>query len=204
MKRIGTLCIVVSLLHTVPWILLNNNERKAIDRFELLIETETIRSLHYAYEELATYSINTNRPEDGIRYYRKAIEASPNNWRLHILLGARLGELERYDEAIAELETGKKLAPKTAKTEGDTFLKSILHYNLGTAYCRKELYDRAIPEYEKTIALNPNNAEAHFYLGYSYWVEKRDREAIASWRRTLSLNPNHSAARELLLEATGN
>ena len=204
LKYVGALCITANLLHTVPWVLVNAHESKATDRFKLLIETQTLNSLHYAYEELATYYVNADRSQEGIEYYQKAIEISPNNWRLHILLGARLGELERYDEAITELERAKELIPNLMTTKRDIFLNSLLHYNLGTAYGRKELFQKAILEYEKTIALNPRNADAHFYLGYSYWAENRREEAITAWRRALSINPNHPAAREFLLEAVRN
>jgi len=203
LRSLGSLLITVSLVHTVPWVLINADEERSVERFKLLIETGTIQTLYYAYEELATYYAHTDRPQDAVDIYRKAIEASPNNWRLHNLLGVALGGLERYDEAIAELEAAKELAPQAQKTSRDSLTLAVLHHNLGTAYARKGLYDEAIAEYEKSVAFNPRNAGAHFYLGCSLWAQDRREEAIAEWRRTLAIDPGHAAARELLSEAIG-
>jgi tetratricopeptide (TPR) repeat protein len=57
------------------------------------------------YETVAHFFVINRRYEDGIVYYRKAIEAQPDLWTAHSQLGVNLMRLGRTDEAYKELET---------------------------------------------------------------------------------------------------
>ncbi len=57
-----------------------------------------------AYETIAHFFVINRRYEDGIIYYRKAIEAQPDLWTAHSQLGVNLMRLGRNDEAYKELE----------------------------------------------------------------------------------------------------
>ncbi len=56
------------------------------------------------YETIAHFFVINRRYEDGILYYRKAIEAQPDLWSAHSQLGVNLMRLGRNDEAYKELE----------------------------------------------------------------------------------------------------
>ena len=45
---------------------------------------------------------------------------------------------------------------------------ATMHYNLGVFYTRQKEYSRAAVEFEKTLELKPDDAQAHFNLGYIY------------------------------------
>jgi tetratricopeptide (TPR) repeat protein len=58
------------------------------------------------------------------------------------------------------------------------------------------LYDRqqfgqAIEWYQKVLALDPKNINAHTDLGTSYFNTGRPQEALREFRRSLDINPDH-------------
>jgi cellulose synthase operon protein C len=69
---------------------------------------DRIRSVnpHYgeAYARVAHHLILNRRYEDGIAYYRKAIELDPEDWSAHAELGINLMRLGQDDESRRELE----------------------------------------------------------------------------------------------------
>jgi cellulose synthase operon protein C len=56
------------------------------------------------YETIAYFFVINRRYEDGIVYYRNAIEVAPDLWSAHSALGVNLMRLAREDEARKELE----------------------------------------------------------------------------------------------------
>lgn len=56
------------------------------------------------YETIAHFFVINRRYEDGIVYYRKAIETQPDLWTAHSQLGVNLMRLGRNSEAYKELE----------------------------------------------------------------------------------------------------
>ena len=63
------------------------------------------------------------------------------------------------------------------------------HLLLGKIYLWKKQHDQAIAEVEKTIALNPNNADGLASLGEILGFAKRPVEAIELLKKAIRLNP---------------
>src|SRR6266852_1831245 len=70
--------------------------------------------------------------------------------------------------------------------------------------------DQAIAQFEKTVAQQPNSAEAHYYLGVAY-AQKAEaanmlsqmslaKKAKDAWARAVELDPNSFNARLRLIE----
>jgi len=68
------------------------------------------------------------------------------------------------------------------------------HYNLGTAYYSKGLYDKAILNSKRAIELKPNYAEAHYNLGAACFKKGLVDEAIASYKKAIELKPDFAQA----------
>jgi Tfp pilus assembly protein PilF len=64
-----------------------------------------------ALAEAATVADKLGRPADAERYWRRAIAVSPRRWHYHYELAARLGELRRPDDALAECDAALRLNP---------------------------------------------------------------------------------------------
>jgi tetratricopeptide (TPR) repeat protein len=56
------------------------------------------------------------------------------------------------------------------------------------------IYERAIEDYNKTIELDPNYAEAYNNRGNAYSGLKEYERAIEDYNKTIELDPNYAKA----------
>jgi tetratricopeptide (TPR) repeat protein len=54
--------------------------------------------------------------------------------------------------------------------------------------------DEAIGEYQRTLELEPNSAQAHYKLGLAFQTQHNFKAAIPEYQRTLALDPRHLPA----------
>ncbi len=72
------------------------------------------------------------------------------------------------------------------------------HYNMGCVYKAAREFTRAETEFQRALALNPDDAATHYNLGILYEVDlKQPRKAIAHYERFLELAPNDRDARQV-------
>ena len=62
------------------------------------------------------------------------------------------------------------------------------------AYDRGD-FDQAIDYFERAVALEPNNSEAHYYLGLAQVDQNKYNDAIESFNRSLRLDPTRQEVR---------
>jgi lipoprotein NlpI len=67
------------------------------------------------------------------------------------------------------------------------------YYNRGTAYQSKSDYDRAIANFDQTIALDPKDAVAYYSRGIAYKAKGDLDRAIADFDRAIAINPKYMA-----------
>jgi len=72
--------------------------------------------------------------------------------------------------------------------------KARPHSNLGSAYGKKDLYDEAISECRKALAIDPNNTRARSSLGVAYFSKGMVMEAIAEHKKALAIDPDLAEA----------
>jgi tetratricopeptide (TPR) repeat protein len=70
----------------------------------------------------------------------------------------------------------------------------IAHNNLGQVYSNKGMYDNAVVQFEKALAIDPNYAKAHNNLGLVYYAKGMFDEANAQFKNALTINPNLAEA----------
>ena len=63
---------------------------------------------------------------------------------------------------------------------------------LANAYFDAEQWASAIDNYERSLKLNPNDADVSTDLGVSYYYTNRTDEALAQFERSLKISPNHT------------
>lgn len=129
----------------------------------------------------------SNRPQDAIDAYEKAIEISPE-------FGAAANNLAwLYAEAGNELERAWQLAERarTALPNDPNVVDTLgwVHYKSGS-------YNRAISLFESCVAKVPKNAIFHYHLGMAYLKSGDSTQARASLQKSLDLDPSHSSAAE--------
>lgn len=110
---------------------------------------------HYGYDNLGGIYYLLGRYEDAVTMHRRAIEIRPSD-RAYSNLGCNYFYLGRFEEAIEAYQQSLKLDPGN----------SINHRNLGDAYARigreseaKEHYKIAVDLLQKSLLVNPNDAE---------------------------------------------
>ena len=68
---------------------------------------------------------------------------------------------------------------------------AVVHNNLGIALGR---VPEAIAQYEQTLRINPDFADAHFNLGVALMQTGRVPEAMAHWQQALRVKPDYAEA----------
>jgi cellulose synthase operon protein C len=119
--------------------------------------------------------------------YRAALKDEPD----HVPALNNLAYLyARRGEQLAEAERlarrGLELSPK----------QPALLDTLGWVYRAKGEHDNAALQFERAVALAPNNAAYHYHLGLARQDQNRPREAQAALRKALGLNPNFREAED--------
>jgi polysaccharide biosynthesis/export protein len=71
-------------------------------------------------------------------------------------------------------------------------------YKEGVKYGLAGLFPQAVQILERSVNLDPENADAHFALGHAYYDLKQYRNAIESFKKVLALDPKDSEARDRL------
>src|SRR3989304_5466593 len=75
------------------------------------------------------------------------------------------------------------------------------HNNMGLAFAREGMFEEAKGEDERSLGLNPYQAEGRTTLGIVYYVNLRHDEAIEEFKKALKFNPNHANAHNNLAAA---
>ena len=117
-------------------------------------------------------------------FYKKLIEAYPNDERAHNLLGVNYFGQQEWEQAIAECNKAIKIAPDFSQP-----------YNqLGYAYRFLAKYEDAEKAFKTYIALIPDDPNPYdSYAELLMKVGKYD-ESIEQYKKALSLNPNFVAS----------
>ena len=119
--------------------------------------------------------------------------------------GIEYGSQGRFEEVEEEFKKALKIdqfyvpAEAGLKIIEDVLEKRVknefaIHLFKGAAYDSKGMFDEAIAECKKAIAINPNYAEAHTNLGLAYYNKGMWDEAIAEYKKAIAINPNYAKA----------
>lgn len=189
LKRMTLLLVVTSLVSTLPWILINATEGKAVARFEDLLKIDENRAAH-GYETMACYFRDKGEHEKTIRLWKNAVAIKPIP-RYYAVLGNAYLRLKRYDEAIEALEKSIGMAPNRRGIQ-------YSHRSLGACLSAKGRYDEAISHLRIAIDLAPGRADFYYIMGNILGKAGRYEEAVPYFETTLRLNPAEINSYKLL------
>jgi tetratricopeptide (TPR) repeat protein len=119
---------------------------------------------------------------------REMFEKTPSSFRVN-QLSAEIFEIQtRYSEAVAEYRKAIAKSPNTLN----------LHYRLGRALLMEShepaALDAARQEFEAELALNPNDAVAHYQVAQILQAQQKPGEALARLERVVELDPDFAEA----------
>jgi tetratricopeptide (TPR) repeat protein/DNA-binding winged helix-turn-helix (wHTH) protein len=137
------------------------------------------------FSSLAQLYLDEGRYEEAARQYEQAIAIRPDNSELRFSLGAAYIETGQYDKAVSALDVAVKMHPSAGAYE-----------NAGTMLLNKRRFQEAIGDFQKAIAMAPEDYRFYGNLARAYfWTpdqrglarEKYER-AIAMAKRQLTVN----------------
>jgi len=63
----------------------------------------------------------------------------------------------------------------------------MVYYDRGLAYLNKGQNDKALEDFNKAIAINPNYAKAYYNRGVIYYKKWLDEKAISDFRKACDM-----------------
>jgi tetratricopeptide (TPR) repeat protein len=133
---------------------------------------------------LAAEHQKEGRTEEAERLYRRVLRDNPRNVdALRLLALIALGA-DKPDDAETLLLRAIDIAPD--------FLLALL--DLGRLRKDQDRYGEALECFDRVIALEPNQPQAHFHRAATLARASFTDEAIAAYRRCLAIRPTHTGA----------
>jgi len=166
----------------------------------------------------ASILIQQGKPDDAKPRLQKLLEAEPDHFHAHMLLGSLLKTEHAFEEAIEHLQRAVELDPNSAPAArqlGDVYAdrgdyqraavqferlarieprRAQNYLELGTSLDKLQRYEEALLAYRNGLAFDGNNAELHFRLGLLLAQRKQLGEAHVHLRQAAQLAPNNVKA----------
>jgi tetratricopeptide (TPR) repeat protein len=119
---------------------------------------------------------------------REMFEKTPASFRVN-QLSAEIFEIQgKYSEAVAEYRKAVEKAPGTLN----------LHYRLARALLMEShepaALEAARKEFDAELALNPNDAVAHYQIAQIFEAQQNSAQALPSLERAVQLDPDFPEA----------
>lgn len=133
-----------------------------------------------------------NLYQDAKQMFLEAIKVDHANYRSHYFLGLVLRQLGDYEWAIKEFEVAQK--------DDDIKIKCFLAK--GTCFIEKELYPKAIIEFERGLKFAKRGSDTELNLRY-FLAEAQEKmrdlhSAISNWEKIHEVNKNFRDVQEKL------
>jgi TolB-like protein len=144
-------------------------------------------SLLRGIEHLRAYGDDENRRAREL--FENAISLDPRFALAHAYFALALLLEHGFDSATDEIKERALNSARTA-VRLDT-REGRCHQFLGQVYLLRGEYDLALSHFERTFALNPNDANATAHRGYALAIVGCAEEGIELIRRAMYLNPLH-------------
>jgi tetratricopeptide (TPR) repeat protein len=122
--------------------------------------------------------------QDDATLWAHALEATPDSYMAHHVIGGMALENGRTEEALAQSAEAVRLNPDFSDARA----------NHGLALMDAHRLDEAIAEYLEAVRLKPLNPEVHLGLAVALATNGGAKEAIPEYSEAIRLNPSSEAA----------
>ncbi len=133
------------------------------------------------------------RVEEALQCFKHALAMEPleeDEPYIYSYRGCCLRDMERYEDAIVELETGRKLDDE----------RPDIHNILGVCHFKCARYDKAAFHFQRAVELNPVSAIDYANLAVNLQKLGKTNEAITNYNIALAQNPGIEFAQKGLTE----
>lgn len=132
-----------------------------------------------AYADKAMLQANLKDYKGALANYGKAILLDSKNSDYYYNRGNLKRGLKDIKGAIADYNKGLAISPAP-----------IVYNAIGVLKAQLGLYSEAIMFWNKSLKLNPNDAEVNYDIGYAYFLSRNFKAAIASFNEAIRLKPD--------------
>jgi tetratricopeptide (TPR) repeat protein len=155
-------------------------ENKSADAESEYKQALAFDSASDALVALANLYLQGRRFPEAEEYLRKLVSAHPQQAAAHVQLGRVLAAEGKNDDAMAELQTGAKLAGGDLSVQRD----------LADLYVATGKNDLAETSYRTLVAAQPQDAELHRGLGQALLRQKKFVDAQKEFLAAIKLKPD--------------
>ena len=186
----GVIFIWFSLFHTVPWIMINAQDQRSLDRYLLIQENDPhpVDETGYNLYKIARILRMAELPDEIPKMYERAIARNAYDTLSYFNLAAHHHQNELYDRAIPVLDTLLKVDPAYPKA----------NWMMGNIYVKWKEYAKALPYLQKAYHYLADNTDFLYELGASYFQTEQTQRAGEIAADILSLDPYYVDAYHLL------
>jgi cytochrome c-type biogenesis protein CcmH/NrfG len=186
----GVIFVWFSLFHTVPWIMINAGNQRSLDRYLLIQENDPhpVDETGYNLFKIARILKMADVPDEIPRMYERAIERNAYDTLSYFNLAAHYHGNDRYDQAVAVLDTLLKVDPAYPKA----------NWMMGNIYVKWKEYAKALPYLERAYPYMADNPDFLYELGASYFQTGQTQKAGQIAADILELEPYYVDAYHLL------
>ena len=216
----GVIFIWFSLFHTVPWVMINAEGQRSLDRYLMIQENDPhpVDETGYNLYKVARILKGAGLEDELLGLYRRAIEKDPADTVSYYNLANWHNRRKEFDPAIGLLDTLLSIAPAYPEAHwlmGNVLLRNnqaaralpymekarphLEHrldflYQLWSAYHSNGLDTLAAACAEKMIRLKPDYVDAYHLLALASMALGDHQTARQAWERILTIDPNDSRA----------
>ena len=127
--------------------------------------------------------------------FERAVRLDPNIAKPHLHLALILAGRKEFEQAAEHIA-------KALELEKNSGQQAYLHFLQGKLYNAREASEEAAREFERSIELDPANAETYLALGVTRKKLLQEDKAYPLLQKAVQLNPDHPIARyQLALES---
>ena len=127
--------------------------------------------------------------------FERAVRLDPNIAQPHLHLALILAGRKEFEPAAEHIA-------KALELEKNSGQQAYLHFLQGKLYNAREASEEAAREFERSIELDPANAETYLALGVTRKKLLQEDKAYPLLQKAVQLNPDHPIARyQLALES---
>jgi len=186
----GVIFIWFSIFHTVPWIMINANHQRSLDRYLLIQENDPhpVDETGYNLYKVARILRMAELPDEIPRMYERAIERNAYDTLSYFNLAAHYHQNDLYDQAIPVLDTLLKVDPAYPKA----------NWMMGNIYVKWKEYAKALPYLKQAHPYLADNTDFLYELGASYFQTGETQKAGEIAVDILELDPYYVDSYHLL------